>query len=205
MLRLIDAVGVAPAFPWIHPPLRMLQRCNAVGVALIFQWNLSTLQMRSPRNSVRVVLLIARGWRGTSLPRVNIHMEIQRHRCWVFSVKAHLQWNLLWRINQKKRNTYGVVPHTIYTNPGLPALSFGNPGLSKTQHRWRWNIHFVTWITFSCIWIYGVLRRKSTTLTALFRINHTLTQGCLHYRLATLGYQTYNAYSVAKCVLIYYL
>ena len=33
------------------------------------------------RNSVRVVLLIARGWRGTSLPRVSIHKEIQRHRC----------------------------------------------------------------------------------------------------------------------------
>ena len=161
--------------------------------------------MFSPCNSVRVVLLITRGWRGTSLPRVNVCMEIQRRRCWAFSVKAHLQWNLLWRINQKKRNTYGVVPRTIYTNPGLPNDSVGYSGLSKAQYRWRWNIHSVTWITFSCIWIYGVLRRKSTTLTALFRINHTLTQGSLHYRLTTLGYQTYNAYSVAKCVLIYYL
>ena len=35
----------------------------------------------SSRNSVRVVLLIARGWRGTSLPRVSIRKEIQRHRC----------------------------------------------------------------------------------------------------------------------------
>ena len=35
----------------------------------------------SSRNSVRVVLLIARGWRGTSLPRVNIRKEIQRRRC----------------------------------------------------------------------------------------------------------------------------
>ena len=40
---------------------------------------------------------------------------------------------------------------------------------------------------------------------ALFHAQHTLTQGSLHYRLATLGYQRYNAYSVAKCVLIYYL
>ena len=40
---------------------------------------------------------------------------------------------------------------------------------------------------------------------ALFPTNHTLTQGSLHYRLATLGYQKYNAYSVEKCVLIYYL
>jgi len=40
---------------------------------------------------------------------------------------------------------------------------------------------------------------------ALVHANHTLTQGSLHYRLATPGYQTYNAYSVEKCVLIYYL
>jgi len=33
-------------------------------------------------------------------------------------MKARLQWNLLWRINQKKRNTYGVVPRTTYANPG---------------------------------------------------------------------------------------
>ena len=53
--------------------------------------------------------------------------------------------------------------------------------------------------------INGRLRRKGTTLTALFHAQHTLTQGSLRYRLATLGYQKYNAYSVAKCVLIYYL
>ena len=35
----------------------------------------------SSRNSVRVVLLIAQGWRGTSLPRVNIRKEIQRCKC----------------------------------------------------------------------------------------------------------------------------
>jgi len=33
-------------------------------------------------------------------------------------MKARLQWNLSWRINQKKRNTYGVVPHTTCVNPG---------------------------------------------------------------------------------------
>ena len=40
---------------------------------------------------------------------------------------------------------------------------------------------------------------------ALFHVQYTLTQGSLYYRLATLGYQKYNAYSVAKCVLIHYL
>ena len=40
-----------------------------------------SITITSPRNSVRVVLLIARGWRGTSLPRVSIHKEIQRRRC----------------------------------------------------------------------------------------------------------------------------
>ncbi len=39
---------------------------------------------------------------------------------------------------------------------------------------------------------------------ALFHAQHTLPQGSLHYRLATLGYQRYNAYSVDKYVLIYY-
>ena len=31
---------------------------------------------------------------------------------------------------------------------------------------------------------------------ALFHANHTLTQGSLHYRLATLGYQKHNTYGV---------
>ena len=31
---------------------------------------------------------------------------------------------------------------------------------------------------------------------ALFSTNHTLTQGSLHYRLATLGYQKQNPYGV---------
>ena len=31
---------------------------------------------------------------------------------------------------------------------------------------------------------------------ALFPIQHTLTQGSLHYRLATLGYQKRNTYGV---------
>ena len=39
----------------------------------------------------------------------------------------------------------------------------------------------------------------------LFHAKHTLTQGSLHYRLTTLGSQKYNAYSVEKYVLIYYL
>ena len=40
---------------------------------------------------------------------------------------------------------------------------------------------------------------------ALFPTNHTLTQGSLHYRLATLGYQKRNTYGVEKCVLIHNL
>ena len=80
--------------------------------------NNATLIIVLSRNSVRVVPLIARGWRGTSLPRVNVRKEIQRRRCWAFSVKAHLPWNLLWRINQKKRDTYGVVSRKPYVNPG---------------------------------------------------------------------------------------
>ena len=40
---------------------------------------------------------------------------------------------------------------------------------------------------------------------ALFPKQYTLTQGSLHYRLATLGYQKRNTYGIEKSVLIYYL
>ena len=39
------------------------------------------LTIVSTHNSVRVVLLIAWGWRGTSLPWVSIRKEIQRCKC----------------------------------------------------------------------------------------------------------------------------
>ncbi|MBF1561666.1 MAG: hypothetical protein HXO11_11020 [Prevotella salivae] len=38
--------------------------------------------------------------------------------------------------------------------------------------------------------------KKSATPKALFPIQHALTQGSLHYRLATLGYQKRNTYGV---------
>ena len=57
-------------------------------IILHFVINHATLTIISPRNSVRVVLLIAQGWRGTSLPRGNVRKEIQRHRWWVFFEKA---------------------------------------------------------------------------------------------------------------------
>ena len=50
-------------------------------IILRFIINDISIAITSPCNSVRVVLLIARGWRGTSLPRVNVRKEIQRHRC----------------------------------------------------------------------------------------------------------------------------
>ena len=44
--------------------------------------------------------------------------------------------------------------------------------------------------------IYGGLRLESVTPVVLVAANHALTQGSLHYRLATLGYQKRNIYSV---------
>ena len=35
---------------------------------------------------------------------------------------------------------------------------------------------------------------------ALFPTQHTLTQGSLHYHLATLGYQKRNTYGVEICI-----
>ena len=73
----------------------------------------------------------------------------------------------------------------------------------KVQHLRRWNVCCMMWLMFMHTCINGRLRQKGTTLTALFHAHHTLTQGSLHYRLATLGYQRYNAYSVEKAVLLY--
>ncbi|MBF1548784.1 MAG: hypothetical protein HXO04_04530 [Prevotella salivae] len=50
-------------------------------IILRFIINIIVTTIVSSRNSVRVVPLIARGWRGTSLPRVNVRKEIQRRRC----------------------------------------------------------------------------------------------------------------------------
>ena len=91
ILRVIStgkAVGDMPVFQWMKIAIWMFSWCNAVGVVPIFQWTHLSQQMFSFRNSVRVVLLIARGWRGTSLPRVSVRKGIQRHRCWAFSMKA---------------------------------------------------------------------------------------------------------------------
>ena len=38
---------------------------------------------------------------------------------------------------------------------------------------------------------------------ALFPTNHTLTQGSLYYRLATLGYQKHNTYGVDTFIFRY--
>ena len=103
--------------------------------------------MFSPRNSVRVVPLIARGWRETSLPRVNIRKEIQRHRCWAFLRKhgyseeihgglrlesviptalkhsyhgvidSNIRMNKCW-ITLRKRNTYGVERNQLQNKMG---------------------------------------------------------------------------------------
>ena len=46
--------------------------------------------------------------------------------------------------------------------------------------------------------IHDRLRLESVTPTALFPTSHTQTQGSLHYRLATLGYQKLNTYDVEE-------
>ena len=118
ILQPCNIISVVPIFLWIRLSQWMCSPRNAVVVVPIFRWIHLSPWMFSPRNSVRVVLLIAQGWRGTSLPWVSIRKEIQRHRCWAFSMKACLKRCNLLRINQKKRNTYGVVPCKPYVNPG---------------------------------------------------------------------------------------
>ena len=83
-----NAVYFMPIFQWMNFSIWIPSWCNIVGVMPVFQWTHLSSRMFSSRNSVRVVLLIAQGWRGTSLPRVNVRKGIQRHRCWAFSKKA---------------------------------------------------------------------------------------------------------------------
>ena len=46
--------------------------------------------------------------------------------------------------------------------------------------------------------IHDGLRLESVALMVLFPANNLLTQGSLHYRLATLGYQKRNTYGVEE-------
>ena len=48
---------------------------------------------------------------------------------------------------------------------------------------------------------YGGLHLESVTPMALFHAQHTLTQGNLHYRLATLGYRNRNTGGVETYIL----
>ena len=52
------------------------------------------------------------------------------------------------------------------------------------------------WKHFCCTMLNVNPLEKGTTLTALFPTPHAHPQGSLHYRLTTLGYKRYNAYSV---------
>ena len=54
----------------------------------------------------------------------------------------------------------------------------------------------MAWKHFCSTMLNVNLLGKGTTLTALFPTQHAHPQGSLHYRLTTLGYKRYNAYSV---------
>ena len=88
--------------------------------------------MLQPCNAVGVVLLIAQGWRGTSLPWVSI---------------------------RKENNAIGV---ELFPRKHGDSERIHGGLIKKAQHRWR------------CVPL------------------NVLTQGSLHYRLPTLGYQKQN-------------
>ena len=77
------------------------------------------------------------------------------------------------------------------------SCSFDSPGLARNEptpgkHLWRhaYNETF-----------HGELIKETATPMALVHANVTLTQGSLHYRLATLGYQKRNTYGVEIFIL----
>ena len=89
-------------------------------------------------NAVGVVLLIARGWRGTSLPRVNIRKEIQRHRCWAFSVQSAINIGMKKCESWYKKNvsTPSVLRFLSVIHHESP--HYNHVFSKKAQHRWRW-------------------------------------------------------------------
>ena len=66
----------------------------------------------------------------------------------------------------------------------------------KAQHLRRCSTHNIRQPRVACTIVWQPWAIKSATPTALFPTQHTLTQGSLHYRLATLGYQKRNTYGV---------
>ena len=129
----------------------------------------------SSRNSVRVVLLIARGWRGTSLPRVNVRKEIQRRRCCAFSMKAWLQRGVLWRITLRKRNTYGVEIFFLYHDCRFFTPKFMLDCIKKLQHLQHWKNHIDLLFVACFIGISMVTCHKQPTYMLPSFINRTET------------------------------
>ena len=72
--------------------------------------------------------------------------------------------------------------HALMVQLGTSCV-FGSPGLARNEPT------------------LGKRSHGDSTPTALFPTQHTLTQGSLHYRLATLGYQKRNTYGVETCIL----
>ena len=74
-------------------------------------------------------------------------------------------------------------PHNVLTTQLGTSCSFDSPGLARNEPT------------------PGKHPQGDSTPTALFHTNHVLTQGSLHYRLATLGYQKHNTYGVETFIL----
>ena len=81
---------------------------NANAVRIIFAWF----------NAVGVVLLVAQGWRGTSLPWVNYPAKPQRCRRCTFYNKSQPHKYIMQKTTRKTYNTYGVASHITRFNPG---------------------------------------------------------------------------------------
>ena len=74
-------------------------------------------------------------------------------------------------------------PHNCFISQLGTSCSFDSPGLARDEPT------------------PGQHSQGDSTPSVLFPTNHTLTQGSLHYRLATLGYQKRNTYGVETFIL----
>ena len=95
-------------FEWFNTANIAHVTSNHQCVRIIFAWS----------NAVGVVLLVAQGWRGTSLPWVNYRRNSQRCRRCTFYNMSQPHKYIMQNTTQKTYNTYGVASYITRFNPG---------------------------------------------------------------------------------------
>ena len=80
------------------------------------------------------------------------------------------------------------------------SCSFDSPGLARNEPTLGKRSQGDSTPSVLSFFCEGTLTMKHFMANYVEKAQHTLTQGSLHYRLATLGYQKRNTYGVDTCI-----